>query len=63
MRVKINHPFEPDLSLVRNALTFSGTPITTYRHPPRLGEHTKEVLATIGYDDAKLEGLRERKVI
>jgi crotonobetainyl-CoA:carnitine CoA-transferase CaiB-like acyl-CoA transferase len=63
MRVKVNHPFEPDLSLCRNALTFSGTPITTYRHPPRLGEHTKEVLATIGYDDAKLEGLKERKVI
>jgi crotonobetainyl-CoA:carnitine CoA-transferase CaiB-like acyl-CoA transferase len=63
MRVKINHPFEPDLSLCRNAITFSGTPITTYRHPPRLGEHTREVLATIGYDDAKLAGLKERKVI
>ncbi|HEY2884273.1 MAG TPA: CoA transferase, partial [Rhizomicrobium sp.] len=63
MRVKVDHPFEPDLSLIRNALTFSGTPITTYRHPPRLGEHTKEVLAGIGYDEAKLAGLRQRKVI
>jgi hypothetical protein len=27
-RVKVNHPFEPDLSLCRNAITFSGTPIT-----------------------------------
>ncbi len=63
MRVKVNHPFEPDLSLCRNAITFSGTPITTYRPPPRLGEHTSEVLATIGYDELKLAGLRERKVI
>ena len=44
-------------------MTFSGTPMTNYRYPPRLGEHTKEVLAGIGYDEAKLEGLRERKVI
>ena len=36
--------------------------ITTYRHPPRLGEHTKEVLAGVGYDDAKLVGLKEWKV-
>ena len=63
MRVKVNHPFEPDLSLCRNSLTFSGTPVKEYRYPPRLGEHTKEVLAGIGYDEAKLEGLRERKVI
>jgi len=26
MRVKVNHPFEPDLSLIRNAITFSGPP-------------------------------------
>ena len=63
MRVKVNHPFEPDLSLCRNAVTFSGTPITTYRYPPRLGEHTREVLATIGYDEAKLAGLKERKIV
>ena len=37
MRVKVDHPFEPDLSLIRNALTLSGTPIKTYRAPPLLG--------------------------
>jgi crotonobetainyl-CoA:carnitine CoA-transferase CaiB-like acyl-CoA transferase len=63
MQVKVDHPFEHSLSLIRNALTFSGTPVKEYRYPPRLGEHTKEVLATIGYDEAKLAGLRERKVI
>ncbi len=63
MEVKVDHPFEHSLSLIRNALTFSGTQVKEYRYPPRLGEHTKEVLATIGYDEAKLAGLRERKVI
>ena len=40
MEVKVNHPFEPNLSLIRNAVTFSGTPVKEYRAPPRLGEHT-----------------------
>ena len=63
MRVKVNHPFEPDLSLIRNAITFSGTPVKEYRAPPLLGANTKEVLATIGYDEAKVAGLKARKVI
>src|SRR6201987_3896616 len=64
MRVKVNHPFEPDLSLCRNALTFSGTPVTEYRYPPRLGEHTKEVLASkLGYDEARIDGLKKQGVI
>ena len=40
MRVKVDHPFEPDLSLIRNAITFSGTPIKNYRAPPLLGADT-----------------------
>src|ERR1700761_1782932 len=36
MEVKSEHPFEPQLSLIRNALTFSETPVTDYRAPPIL---------------------------
>ena len=60
---QVNHPFEPDLSLIRNAIAFSGTPVKEYRAPPLLGANTSEVLATIGYDEAKVKGLKERKVI
>jgi crotonobetainyl-CoA:carnitine CoA-transferase CaiB-like acyl-CoA transferase len=63
MRVKVDHPFEPELSLIRNAITFSGTPVKEYRAPPLLGAHTKEVLATIGYDDAKVEALKAQKIV
>ena len=63
MRVKVNHPFEPDLSMIRNAITFSGIPVKEYRAPPLLGANTSEVLAGIGYDEAKVKGLKERKVI
>lgn len=64
MRVKTKHKFEPELSLIRNALTFSGTPIETYRAPPLLGEHTEEVLGgKLGYDAAKIEALRKQGII
>jgi crotonobetainyl-CoA:carnitine CoA-transferase CaiB-like acyl-CoA transferase len=37
--------------------------VKEYRAPPLLGADTKDVLATIGYDEAKLAGLKERKII
>ena len=37
MEIKVNHPFEPALSLIRNPITFSGTPVKDYRAPPLLG--------------------------
>jgi len=64
MRVKTEHKFEPELSLIRNALTFSETPIETYRAPPLLGEHTQEVLGTkLGYDAGKIDTLKKQGVI
>jgi crotonobetainyl-CoA:carnitine CoA-transferase CaiB-like acyl-CoA transferase len=63
MEIKVDHPFEHALSLIRNPLMFSGTPVTEYRAPPLLGEHTRDVLAAIGYDEAKLDGLKKQGVI
>jgi len=64
MRVKVKHQLEPELSLIRNALTFSETPVTDYRAPPLLGENTQDVLSTmLGYDATKIESLKKRGVI
>jgi crotonobetainyl-CoA:carnitine CoA-transferase CaiB-like acyl-CoA transferase len=64
MRVKTEHKFEPQLSLIRNALTFSETPIKDYRAPPLLGEHTREVLGgKLGYDAGKIEALKQQGII
>jgi crotonobetainyl-CoA:carnitine CoA-transferase CaiB-like acyl-CoA transferase len=64
MQVHVEHPFEPQLSLIRNALTFSGTPVTDYRAPPLLGENTAEVLSgQLGFDAAKIEALKQRGII
>jgi formyl-CoA transferase len=42
---------------------FEKTPGMVTAPPPRLGEHTGDVLRGIGYDDAQIAGLKERKVI
>ena len=63
MEVKVEHPFEPNLSLIRNALTFSETPVKEYRAPPLLGEHTQEVLSQLGYDEGRIAGLKQRDAI
>jgi crotonobetainyl-CoA:carnitine CoA-transferase CaiB-like acyl-CoA transferase len=64
MEVKVEHPFEPQLALIRNALSFSETPVTDYRAPPLLGEHTGEVLSSrLGYDDSKLAELKAKGAI
>jgi crotonobetainyl-CoA:carnitine CoA-transferase CaiB-like acyl-CoA transferase len=64
MEIKVEHPFEPALSLIRNPITFSETPVTDYRAPPLLGQNTREVLASrLGYDDAKLDSLKKRQII
>jgi crotonobetainyl-CoA:carnitine CoA-transferase CaiB-like acyl-CoA transferase len=63
MQIKVDHPFEHELSLIRNAISFSGTPVKKYRAPPLLGADTKDVLATIGYDEAKLGALKAQKII
>jgi crotonobetainyl-CoA:carnitine CoA-transferase CaiB-like acyl-CoA transferase len=63
MEVKVEHPFEPQLSLIRNALSFSETPVKEYRAPPLLGEHTEAVLSQLGYDEGRIAGLKQRGTI
>ena len=64
MEIKVDHPFRHDLSLIRNPLTFSETPVKDYRAPPLLGADTREVLAArLGYDDAKMDAVEKQGVI
>ncbi|ANW03008.1 CaiB/BaiF CoA transferase family protein [Bradyrhizobium icense] len=64
IQVKVPHPLDPSLTLIRNPLTFSATPVKEYRYPPRLGEHTQEVLSSVlGYDERKIGELRRSGAI
>jgi crotonobetainyl-CoA:carnitine CoA-transferase CaiB-like acyl-CoA transferase len=49
----IGHPF-----------TMSETPVKTYARPPRLGEHSREVLANLlGYSEERIESLEHKGVL
>lgn len=64
LRARAPHPLKPDLDVIRSPLNFSATPITEYRAPPMLGEHTAAVLAEeFGFDDATLTALKREGVI
>jgi formyl-CoA transferase len=48
MVVHMEHPVEGAVPVLGSPLYLSGTPVTVRRPPPLLGEHTADVLATIG---------------
>jgi formyl-CoA transferase len=53
MRMEIDHPIEGKVPNIGFAVKLSGTPQQVRRHPPLLGEHTAEVLAELGIDEAE----------
>jgi crotonobetainyl-CoA:carnitine CoA-transferase CaiB-like acyl-CoA transferase len=55
--VETDHPAAGRLRQTRAAARFSGTPPEIRRGAPRLGEHTQEVLAELGYSAAEIEAL------
>ena len=58
------HPLRADLRLVSSPIKLSVTPVRTDLPPPRLGQHTDEVLRSVlNYGDARLSGLKDGKVI
>lgn len=63
LRARAPHPLKPDLDVIRSPLNFSETPITEYRAPPMLGEHTRSVLAELGLTEEELAGLAADGVI
>jgi crotonobetainyl-CoA:carnitine CoA-transferase CaiB-like acyl-CoA transferase len=51
------HPTEGVYRHVRDSVRYSATPTQLHRHAPRLGQHTREVLAEVGYDGSAIEKL------
>jgi crotonobetainyl-CoA:carnitine CoA-transferase CaiB-like acyl-CoA transferase len=61
---EIPHPLSGTLRIIANPIRFSDTPVEYGRWPPRLGEHTDEVLREmLAMRDEEIEALRRDKVI
>lgn len=60
---KLEHPTEGTIQQARPPARFSESPATIHRLPPRLGEHTREILAEVGYSDSDIDALLGAKAI
>jgi crotonobetainyl-CoA:carnitine CoA-transferase CaiB-like acyl-CoA transferase len=63
MAVAMPHPLNDTLRLVASPMKLSATPVQLLRAPPLLGQHTQEVLAELGLDDAERARLRALGVV
>ena len=63
MVVEVDHPEAGRVRMTGIPQRLEETPGSVRRPPPRLGEHTDEVLREIGYDDAAIAGLRDATAI
>ena len=60
---EIDHPTEGKIRQARPPARFSESPASIHRMPPGLGQHTREVLRSVGYTDAEIESLIRGKAV
>ena len=60
---EIPSPYFDPLRVVGQAFRLSGTESSVRLRPPEHGEHTDEILATLGYTAEAIAGLRERGIV
>lgn len=57
MIIDVEHPTLGTVGITGIPIRFYGTPCEVRRHPPLLGEHTRELLTEAGYTDTEIEEL------
>ena len=59
----MQHPTEGQVTYVRPPTKFTASPADVRLPAPLLGQHTAEILRRLGYDDAEIATLAERRII
>jgi len=60
---RIEHPSEGRIWAINNPIHLTKSPASLRRPAPRLGEHSAEILAAVGYSEAEIEAMAADKVI
>ena len=63
MHRDVEHPTAGTVEMPGSPMHFSSTPTTIRRYPPRLGEHTRDLLREAGYENGAIEDLIEDDVV
>lgn len=59
----LEHPTEGTIRQARPPARFSASPAGIHRLPPRLGEHSRDVLREAGYSEVEIDALVEQRVV
>ncbi|MCY1535990.1 Formyl-CoA:oxalate CoA-transferase [compost metagenome] len=59
---RLEHPSEGPIRTTAPLGTYAGTPTSLSRPAPRLGEHSREVLAQAGYDAERINAMVARGI-
>lgn len=59
----MRHPVAGEVQVVDNPIRMSAATSRRYEPAPLLGQHTREVLSQLGYDEARIEALSESGVV
>lgn len=63
MVVSFQHPIAGEVRTLRTPIDFEKTPVKTRIPPPTLGQHTEEILSSLGYAKREIDALRDKGVI
>jgi crotonobetainyl-CoA:carnitine CoA-transferase CaiB-like acyl-CoA transferase len=61
--IEMEHPTVGSLRMLSSPIHLSETPPVYQRHPPLLGEHSREILHELEYSSSEIKDLQDRRVV